>query len=197
MSAHPSDDIDALTERTIELAVVARALDERSQRATSALENTAREVAAGAAELRGLGDRIGHEATQAIARGARTTIDAAIVNAIASSSAALEAHASRIRELDAALALSRDAFARLHRRWLVVAPIALLTGCALAVAGTLAWAAQARRDVDRQRIEASLLRAYNEADVTLCGGRLCARVDGTARADPRGYVAIAARAPRD
>ncbi|BAV95622.1 relaxation protein [Lysobacter enzymogenes] len=46
--------------------------------------------------------------------------------------------------------------------------------------GWLLW--QYRADIDRQRISAELLRAYNQADVTLCEERLCANVDDKAAA---------------
>ena len=39
------NDLDLLTEQTLQLAVVGRALDERSQQATRTLENVARECA--------------------------------------------------------------------------------------------------------------------------------------------------------
>lgn len=197
MSMPATDDIDALAERTLELAVVARALDERSARATLALENAAQDVAAAAGQLGPLGERIAHDATHAIALDARARIEAAVATAFAAASAAMDAHARRLHALDAALAGSRDAFARSQRRWLVVVPVAVLAGCGLAVAGSLAWIEQARRDVERHRIEASLLRAYNGADVSLCGGRLCARVETSAPRDARGYVMVAARKARE
>lgn len=197
MSMPATDDIDALAERTLELAVVARALDERSARATLALENAAQDVAAAAGQLGPLGERIAHDATHAIALDARARIEAAVATAFAAASAAMDAHARRLHALDAALAGSRDAFARSQRRWLVAVPVAVLAGCGLAVAGSLAWIEQARRDVERHRIEASLLRAYNGADVSLCGGRLCARVETSAPRDARGYVMVAARKARE
>ena len=40
-------------------------------------------------------------------------------------------------------------------------------------------------------------RAYNGADVSLCGGRLCARVETSAPRDARGYVMVAARKARE
>jgi hypothetical protein len=179
------------------LAVVARALDERSARATLALENAAKDVGVGTEQLGRLGERIAHDATNAIALDARARIGAAVAAAFASSAAAMDEHARQLQALDAALRGSRDAFARSQRRWLVVAPVALLTGCGLAVAGSLAWLEQARRDVERHRIEASLLRAYNEADVSLCGGRLCARVEASTRPATRGYAVVAARKARE
>jgi type II secretory pathway component PulL len=192
-----SDDIDALAERTIELAVVAQALDERSERATVGLEKATRDMAAAAAQFGQLGDRIAGEATQAIARQAQERIDEAVATALAASTSAFDAHASRVRELEGALQCRTDALAGWQRRWLMAVPAIVLAGCALAVAGTLAWTGQARREAERYRIEADLLRAYNAADVTLCGGRLCARIDAAGRVDRRGYRPVAPREPRE
>lgn len=54
-----------------------------------------------------------------------------------------------------------------------------------------------RAEVERHRIEAALLRAYNRADVTLCGERLCANIDERgARFGERGqYRPVEARTP--
>ncbi len=63
-----------------------------------------------------------------------------------------------------------------RRMWLAFAGLAL-GGAVVLVAGIglgRHYAAQIRE----QQITAELLRAYNNADVTLCGGRLCANVDG-------------------
>jgi len=59
--------------------------------------------------------------------------------------------------------------------------------------GWLLW--QYRADIDHNRISAELLRAYNQADVTLCDGRLCANVDekGKAYGDQKQYRPIQAR----
>jgi len=38
-----------------------------------------------------------------------------------------------------------------------------------------------RDEVRRNAIETALPRAYNQADVTLCGGRLCANIDESAQ----------------
>lgn len=71
------------------------------------------------------------------------------------------------------------------------AAIAWGTLVALFVAG--GWLLSGyREEIERNQIEADLLRAYNQADVTLCDGRLCARVD---RKDKRfgEYVPVKAR----
>ncbi|HKT27921.1 hypothetical protein [Dyella sp.] len=64
-------------------------------------------------------------------------------------------------------------------RWLVAGVLATMLLVVVA-GGSLLWH---YRDVMAQnQIEANLMRAYNQADVNLCDGRLCARVD---RADKR------------
>lgn len=63
----------------------------------------------------------------------------------------------------------------------------------LAGGGWLLW--QYRADINQNRVTADLLRAYNQADVTLCGGRLCANVDMKAKpyGDDKRYRPVQAR----
>lgn len=58
----------------------------------------------------------------------------------------------------------------------VTAALALLLG------GSIYLSMQYRQQIRDNRIQAELLRAYNQADVTLCGERLCANVDPAAQA---------------
>lgn len=53
----------------------------------------------------------------------------------------------------------------------------LAIGCLLTLAATVYWVKTAREEVARLRVEATLVRAINQADVTLCDGRLCANVE--------------------
>lgn len=187
--------MDALTERTIQLAIVAQALDERSEQATRAAERAATEVSAAAAHLAGIGERIGREATQAIAREAATQAREAVDAAFAQARHALDAHVRRMHELDSAVQASCGALARGHRRWLAVAPALLIVGCVLAVASSMAWVANARADVARHRMEEATLRALADADVVRCGDALCARLQAGAPA-PTGYRRIASKRDR-
>ena len=188
------DDLDSLSEQTLQLAVVARALDDRNQRATRTLERAAQELATVAAQLTGAGERVGHDATRVIAREASAQARRAAIEALAEARAALDAHAGRVRELDAALHASRIAMATSQRRWLVLAPAAVIAGCVLAFIGTTAWVAQARRDVERHRVEAATLQAVQAADLVRCGDALCARVEhGPA---PDSYRRVAPRQGR-
>ena len=83
--------------------------------------------------------------------------------------------------------------ARLRLTWmalaaLVLAALVVVAGCAFAVAAARAELASLDRD-------AALVRAINAADVTVCGERLCARVDGS-RGEPLAeYQPIAPRQP--
>lgn len=188
----PSDDFEALTERTLQLAIVARALDERSEQAARAVEHAAQEVSSASAHLAGVGERVGREASQAIAREAAAHARDAVAAAFGEARGMLDAHARRVHELDLAVQSSCGALARAHRRWLVIGPALLVVGCVLAVAGTAAWVASARADVARHRADAATLQALEAADVMRCGDALCARLerDGSA---PQGYRRIATR----
>ncbi len=76
-----------------------------------------------------------------------------------------------------ALAAQLKRMETLHRHlvWKVVGAAMASVLLVLAGGGWLLW--QYRADIDKNRISAELLRAYNQADVVLCGGRLCAHVD--------------------
>lgn len=59
--------------------------------------------------------------------------------------------------------------------------------------GWLLW--QYRADINENRVAADLLRAYNQADVTLCEGRLCANVEpqGKSYGDQKQYRVVQPR----
>ncbi|TCZ84651.1 hypothetical protein [Lysobacter sp. N42] len=186
-------DMDALAERTMQLAIVAQALDMRSEEAVRSVEHAAQEVSAAAAHLAGVGERIAREATQAIAQEAGAQARACVAEAFAEARAMLEAHARRVHELDLAVQASYGSLARAHRRWLALAPAVLILGCVLAVGGTAAWLARARADLAALRAETSTLEAVASADVVRCGSSLCARLE-PGRGTRDGYRRIARRA---
>lgn len=193
MSISPTQTLDELGERTLQLAVVARALDDRSDRATRALEHAAREVSAAVTQLAAVGDQIGRDATDAVARDASAQVREAVAAGFVEADAALNAYALRVRELERRLLDSEAELVRGHRRWLVVAPALLIVGCVLAVAGTAGWVASARSDVARHQAEAATLQALARSDVVRCGDALCVRLaPGHGQGD--GYRRVAARA---
>ena len=68
---------------------------------------------------------------------------------------------------------------RVARAWQCVAIVSLL-GVVL-VGGAVWLSTHYIRVIDQNRLSADLLKAYNRADVTLCDGSLCARVDTKGR----------------
>lgn len=94
---------------------------------------------------------------------------------------------------------SRQVAGQLHRvsraLWLSTAgSIALM----LMTVGAGAWLSSHYYDeIRRNQISAELLRAYDAADVTLCGGKLCANVDVSAKGvgNEQQYRPVRARDP--
>lgn len=183
-------DIDAVKDTTVRLAWLADRLDERSERAMQALEQAAAQANTSAQRLDGCGAQLGHDLVQAVGRQAAAALKQATDAALTDTRQALAAHAAQVQALDRALVQSRAAMARHHARWWVVGPALAVLASVIAMLSATAWVAQARREAARHRIEASLLQAYNAADVTLCDGRLCVRLD------PAGpYQRVALRVP--
>jgi nitric oxide reductase activation protein len=70
---------------------------------------------------------------------------------------------------------------KLHRH-LVWKTVGAVTICfALLLAGGIWLSMHYTRVIERNQLSAQLMKAYNEADVTLCDGRLCAHVDPKAK----------------
>ncbi|TDK24394.1 hypothetical protein E2F46_08940 [Luteimonas aestuarii] len=96
------------------------------------------------------------------------------------------------QQMDGSLAHTRDVLATLAKGterasavqtslvWKSL--VALLIGSVLAVAGTWSYARAQLGQIERQRVEARYLEAFNRADVVLCGDGLCANIDPSAKA---------------
>lgn len=76
----------------------------------------------------------------------------------------------------------RQALSRECRTWLWLGSGALLVASMLAMVSAFYAVVTSRKEVERNQIAADPLRAYDQADVTLCGHRLCANVDDRGRA---------------
>ncbi|SFW75699.1 hypothetical protein SAMN02800691_3575 [Luteibacter sp. UNCMF366Tsu5.1] len=64
---------------------------------------------------------------------------------------------------------------RVVRAWQFVMIVSVL---GIVLLGAAVWlSAHYMRVIEQNQLSADLLKAYNRADVTLCDGRLCARVD--------------------
>lgn len=184
-------DPDALKDTSVRLAWLADRLDARSERATQMLENAATGAHASVQRLDGAGAQIADDVARALSAQLASTLRQATDAAMADARQALAAHAAQIQALDRALLQSRMALLRQYARWWQFGPAVALAACVLAVVGITAWAAQVRGEVARLQLQADALRAYNAADVTLCDGALCARLEPGGR-----YQRIAPRPAR-
>lgn len=101
--------------------------------------------------------------------------------------APLEAFERRMLDNDNRIAAATHEFSKaatrldtLQRRLLLAAGItALAIALVVAATATVLW--QMKEEIRRNQIRIELLRAYNQADVKLCGDRLCARIDDNAK----------------
>lgn len=154
-----------------------RQATEQQQRTVQLLPGVLREAAE---------QTLGHIATDAA-----STTRMALVGPVAEA-------AQRAAEHERLMRASTDAMVQTQRRlagvvhkalWVVTGVLAILVPV-VALGGYLGW--HYRQVIAQYQIEADVLRAYNQADVRLCGGRLCARVD---RADRRygDYVPVKLR----
>ncbi|MEN1960951.1 hypothetical protein WCE41_11570 [Luteimonas sp. MJ246] len=88
------------------------------------------------------------------------------------------------------------AAARARLPW--IASIVLLAGTLVAAIGTTLAVASAKRELVALNRDRELLQAINTADLTLCGDRLCARLERGAVGEGEGgeYRPVAARPAR-
>ncbi|MGO4779888.1 relaxation protein, partial [Lysobacter sp. 2RAB21] len=91
-----------------------------------------------------------------------------------------------------ALAMQLQRMERLHKQ-LVWKVAGITLGSLVLLLSGGAWLSKHYYDeIRRNQISADLLKAYNQADVTLCGGRLCAKLEngGKQRSE---YVLVKSR----
>lgn len=80
--------------------------------------------------------------------------------------------------------------ARARMFWIL--SVGLLAGAFVAAAGATLAVGSARRELAAIQRDQTLTHAINQADLTLCGGRLCARIEGEG-GDTGAYRPIALR----
>jgi hypothetical protein len=113
-------------------------------------------------------ERLDERSAQAVEQLERTA--AAFRNEVSAAGSAFEAGRRSAADAQAATIESR-------RRSLSIASAGLLIGALVAVAGATLAVASARRELASIGRDQSLLNAINSADLTLCGERVCARIE--------------------
>jgi hypothetical protein len=189
-------DVEELKQLVLKLAAIAERLDERSENAVLRIERSADGLGVSAAGLHADSDRFAQQVLQAITEQAGSVLERGVGQAVDRCNMRLrgttDAAAATARDLD----VLRQELQRERRNWVWRGTTALLAGSALAIGASSYWALKSRDEIERSQVEAALLRAYNQADVTLCeGGRLCANVEDDSRrhGDRRQYRAVKSR----
>lgn len=137
-----------------------------------------------ALQLAVVADRLDERSAQAVGR-----LEAACVAVEREAGAAARALAAERGQV----AKARQAAEAARLRLLWITSIALLVGALVAVAGAAIAVASAKRELDAVQRDQALLNAINGADVALCDGRLCARLDPSDR-EASGYRRVAQKA---
>ncbi|NYZ62863.1 hypothetical protein [Luteimonas deserti] len=176
---------DALHDLLAKMAVLVAQFDRHCAQSREALQTSAREIPQ---QVRASADQQMERLHTALS----AQVGSAIERPVARCMQQLDASSAQLQRASDALAAQAQRSDRVHRGALWkstgVAGVALL---AILIAG----ASSARYyagEVQRQRISAELLRAYNAADVQLCGERLCVRPEADADVQG-GYVRAALR----
>ncbi len=190
------EDIEAVKQLLLKLAVIADRLDARSEQAVQGVEAGASTLARSAQRLETGAGQFARQAVQAIDEQAQQ----AIANGAALALADVE---ERLRHAADTAGRAADVMGERHRRLarsqktlVAAALVALVAGWALAVGGAWLWVESSRQAVARHHVEARLLSAINASDIVLCAdGRLCANVDdrGARQGDHRQYQAVRPR----
>lgn len=184
---------DEAKQLLLKLLELAERMESRDARVIELLSQQAAHLQSATHDVQAGGRRLAGDALNLLREQSRDAVQAGVADAASQSRDRLvQASADATRASDA-LRTAAYALQRQQRLWTWTAPIALIAGSLLAVGAAAYAVADARSQVQRHRIEAELLRAYNRADVTLCGDRLCANVDPRARGVGR-YRPVALRA---
>jgi hypothetical protein len=172
-------DTDELKHFGLRLAAVSDRLDERSAAAVRQVEQSSFALEQGARQLQSGADVFVRTALQELEAQAGKAIERGTRHAIERCNAQLQetvqVAAATARNLQQAqLTLQRE-----RRTWIWLGSGALLAGSILSIAGVGFAVKASSEQIARNKVEAALLHAYNQADVTLCGDRLCANFEET------------------
>lgn len=175
-------DTEALKALVIQLAAVAERLDQRSQSAVQQVEQAGARLEQRAHRLGSSSAEFTREVSSALQRQAGEFLGKGVGDSIGEFNSQLSSCARAASAAARTLETERQALSRERRTWLWLGSGALLVGSTLAVVSSFYAVVTSREEIERNQIAADLLRAYDRADVTLCGDRLCANVeDGAAR----------------
>ena len=170
-------DTEAIKTLVIQLAAVAERLDQRSQSAVQQVEQAGAMLDQRAHRLGSSSADFTREVFNALQRQSGEFLGKGLGDSIGEFKSQLAACARAATTAARTLESERQALSRERRTWLWLGSGALLVASTLAMVSSFYAVVTSRKEVERNQIAADLLRAYDQADVTLCGHRLCANVD--------------------
>jgi len=170
-------DTEALKVLVIQLAAVAERLDQRSQAAVQQVEQAGAMLDRSAHRLGSSSADFTREVSSALQRQSGEFIGKGLADSIGEFKSQLTACAHAASAAARTLEGERLALSRERRTWLWLGSGALLVASTLATVSSFHAVSSSRKEVERNQIAADLLRAYDQADVRLCGHRLCANVE--------------------
>lgn len=165
----------------VQLAAITDRLDQRSASAVQTVESSAQRISSEARRLTSSSEGFTREVAQGLQQRSGEIVREGLAQAMTQFGQQLEAAAAVAGRAAVTLEQERQALRDQRRTWLWLGCGALLIGSLLTVATSIYVVKDSYQQVAQNQIEAELLRAYNAADVTLCGGRLCANVDNKAQ----------------
>lgn len=174
-------DVEGLKALAVQIATIADRLDHRSESAVRRTEQAGADMGSQAQRLSASTQSFTRDVSHALQQRAGEIIGRGLGSALDEVGSQLRASARTASVAALALEHERMAMTRERRTWLWLGSGALVLGSLLATGAAFHAVTSSRKEVERNHVEAALLHAYNEADVTLCDGRLCANVDERAR----------------
>lgn len=173
-------DMEELKALIVQLAAVVERLDQRSEAAVRRVEQTGAELSRNAQQLGSSTGSFTREVSQALESQSGEIIGRGLGGAMERFNSQLAGTARTASSAAGEFEEQRKALNRERRSWLALGLSALLIGSLLAIGAAVYAVRQSRQEIARNQIEARLLQAINQADVTLCGERICANVDTAA-----------------
>jgi len=169
------------THRIAALGASVSALMERFERRTEQIESSLQAAHQQLQQLAQQVPEVVHRATDTEMQKLRGSVVSAVEAGVGQSVSAYEGRmqvaGQHVQQASHALSAQIHGSRQLHRHLLWKAVGVCLASLALIVLGG-SWLSRHYYDeIRRHQLSAELLKAYDAADVTLCGGRLCANVD--------------------
>lgn len=173
-------DTEELKTLIVQLAAVVERLDQRSEAAVRRVEQAGAELSRSAQQLGSSSGSFTREVSQALQSQSGEIIGRGLGGAVERFNGQLAGTARTASSAAGELEAQSKALNRERRTWLSLGLSALLIGSLLAIGAAVYAVRQSRQEIARNQVEARLLQAINQADVTLCGEHICANVDTAA-----------------